>query len=162
MKQGDSNMMQLGALMSPEAILVGISAKSQEIAVQRLVTYAAKQLQVSSSTLIEAIDESTARNAPAQGHGVAILHATNAQIKGMHGFCMLLERPVDFDAADHVPVDIIYLLANGAVPTGLALRTLSKITRLLHDNDRLERLRGCRNDAEAVFALLNEDFALAA
>ena len=72
-----------------------------------------------------------------------------------------LERPVDFDALDGQPVDLVFLLL---APEGAGadhLKALARVARLLRDPDIAMKLRSSR-DAEAIYAVLALPSATAA
>ena len=62
-------------------------------------------------------------------------------------------NPIDFDAVDGRPVDLLFLLLAPAQAGADHLKALSKISRLLRDQGNCEKLRGAKT-TEAVYALL--------
>ena len=71
----------------------------------------------------------------------------------MFGLFARLERPVDFEALDGQPVDLIFLLL---APEGAGadhLKALARVARLLRDAEVARKLRDSR-DAEALYAVL--------
>jgi PTS system nitrogen regulatory IIA component len=69
------------------------------------------------------------------------------------GLFFRLAHPVDFDAIDERPVDIVFLLA---APEGAGadhLKALARVSRLLRDRTLVEKLRATAN-ADALYALL--------
>ena len=66
-----------------------------------------------------------------------------------------LETPVDFEALDDQPVDLVFLLL---APEGAGadhLKALSRIARVLRDGETVAKMRGTR-DAAAIHALLSD------
>jgi len=89
------------------------------------------------------------------GHGVAIPHG---RLNGLEQVTMLfarLETPVDFEAVDDQPVDIVCVLLASETAGADHLKALAKISRLMRKPSTLERLRGS-NNSEAIYALLTE------
>ena len=89
------------------------------------------------------------------GNGIAIPHGKLAGVKGITGVFARLETPVDFEALDDQPVDLVFLLL---APEGAGadhLKALSRIARVLRDGDTVAKIRGTR-DAQAIHALLSE------
>src|SRR5690606_14444071 len=75
------------------------------------------------------------------GQGVAIPHGKMAGLKQIVGVFARLAEPVDFDAADGEPVDIVFLLL---APEGAGadhLKALARISRLLREGSAVEKLR---------------------
>jgi len=92
------------------------------------------------------------------GQGVAIPHGKIAGLKCIVGVFARLAEPVDFDAADGEPVDIVFLLL---APEGAGadhLKALARISRLLREGSAVEKLRASK-DAAALYALLTEEEA---
>ena len=87
------------------------------------------------------------------GNGVAIPHGKLADIKKLHGLFARIEAPIDFDAIDEQPVDLIFLLL---APEGAGadhLKALARVSRLLRDREVCDKVRGT-DSAEAIYALL--------
>ena len=64
-----------------------------------------------------------------------------------------LERPIDFDALDNEPVDLMFLLLAPDNAGADHLKALARIARVLRDSDTAGRLREA-GDAAAIYALL--------
>jgi PTS system nitrogen regulatory IIA component len=92
---------------------------------------------------------------PVVGSGLAIPHGKLPQLDRLHGLFARLDKPVDFDAIDDQPVDLVFLLL---APEGAGadhLKALARISRILRDRAFCEKLRGSENP-DALFALLME------
>src|SRR3982751_3314523 len=84
------------------------------------------------------------------GNGVAIPHGKLPKLSKVFGLFARLERPVDFEALDGQPVDLIFLLL---APEGAGadhLKALARVARLLRDADVALKLRAS-NGAEAIY-----------
>jgi PTS system nitrogen regulatory IIA component len=66
-----------------------------------------------------------------------------------------MAHPVDFDAIDERPVDIVFLLVTPEGAGADHLKALARVSRLLRDRSLVEKLRATEN-AEALYALLVE------
>jgi len=87
------------------------------------------------------------------GNGIAIPHGKLAKLNRLFGLCARLDRPIDFDALDGQPVDLIFVLL---APEGAGadhLKALARIARMLRDAELANKLRDAR-DAEAIYAVL--------
>ena len=69
-----------------------------------------------------------------------------------------VERPIDFDSIDEMPVDLIFLLLAPESAGADHLKALAKVSRLLRDKAICEKLRGAES-ADALFALLTDSSA---
>lgn len=85
------------------------------------------------------------------GRGVAIPHALVAGLPKSFAMVARLARPIDFEAVDDVPVDVVVLLLSPG--TGQNLNVLSLFARQLRDDATVNAIRAARS-AEEVFVLL--------
>ena len=95
------------------------------------------------------------------GNGVAIPHGKLPKLNKVFGLFARLERPVDFEALDGQPVDLIFLLLAPESAGADHLKALARAARLLRDPDIARKLRELR-DAEALYAVLAMPSASAA
>jgi PTS system nitrogen regulatory IIA component len=92
------------------------------------------------------------------GQGIAIPHCKLPELK--HIVCMFarLAEPIDFEAMDGAPVDLVFLLLAPEAAGADHLKALARISRLLRDSQAVEKLRAAR-DAGALYAVLTEGAA---
>jgi len=90
------------------------------------------------------------------GSGVALPHARIPGITGVHAAFARLAEPIDFDAVDDRPVDLVALLVAPEDAGGLHLRALAKVARRLRKEDVRARLRSAPT-LEAMHIILTED-----
>jgi hypothetical protein len=77
---------------------------------------------------------------PGVGHGVALPHARLSSLTTVHGAFLRLEKPVDFDAADRQPVDLVFALF-APTDTGVDhLKALALVSRTLRDQTLCTKL----------------------
>jgi PTS system nitrogen regulatory IIA component len=69
------------------------------------------------------------------------------------GFFARMAAPVDYDALDDAPVDLVFLLLAPEEANNAQLKALARIARLLRDPEVCARLRS-EADPEHVFQLL--------
>jgi mannitol/fructose-specific phosphotransferase system IIA component (Ntr-type) len=87
------------------------------------------------------------------GEGVAVPHALCDSMDQTVMAVLRLEKPVPFDSADGVPVDLIFIMAGHKGDTANHLKLLSKLARLLHDGDFRSAARAAA-DGPALAKLL--------
>ena len=75
------------------------------------------------------------------GEGIAIPHARVKQLTGMTGFFARMATPVDYDALDDAPVDLVFLLLAPEDANAMQLKALARIARLLRDPEVCAQLR---------------------
>ena len=90
------------------------------------------------------------------GCGVAIPHIKLAHVKKMYGILARLDKPVDYDAIDSKPVDLIFMLVAPAdSKTTQHLKMLAHISRLLKDAGTCDAIRGTCEQTK-IAELLNQ------
>ena len=89
------------------------------------------------------------------GSGIAIPHGKLQSLERLYGLFARLEQPVDFQAIDERPVDLIFLLLAPESAGADHLKALARISRVLRDGKVCDKLRGT-DTAEALYAILTE------
>ncbi len=107
----------------------------------------------SSEQIYEKLLERERLGSTGMGHGVALPHARVAGLKQPRGAFLRLAEPVEFDALDEGPVDLVFglLVPDDEVEEHLAL--LGELARLFGDSGTLERIRQARTAAEVLYIL---------
>jgi PTS system nitrogen regulatory IIA component len=90
----------------------------------------------------------------AVGNGVAIPHGKLPKLGRLFGLFARLERPIDFEALDSQPVDLVFLLLAPEAAGADHLKALARVARLLRDQEIARRLRES-HDADALYAVLS-------
>jgi PTS system nitrogen regulatory IIA component len=89
------------------------------------------------------------------GRGVAIPHGKVEGLSAITGLLAKLDTPIDFEAVDDQPVDLIFVLLAPTDASAAHLKALAKVSRLLRDDRVREALRGAETP-EAMFAIAVE------
>src|SRR5438477_11167069 len=153
--------MTITDLVAPEAILPALKVISKKQALQELAARASALTGQNERSVFEVLLQREKLGTTAVGYGIAIPHGKLAKLEKLFGLFARLDRPIDFEALDGQPVDLIFLLL---APEGAGadhLKALARVARLLRDPDVARKLRESR-DAEALFAVLAMPSASAA
>jgi PTS system nitrogen regulatory IIA component len=145
--------MPITDLVAPEAIIPALKVISKKQALQELSARAAELTGLSERAIFEVLLQREKLGTTAVGYGVAIPHGKLPKLEKLFGFFARLERPIDFEAMDGQPVDLIFLLL---APEGAGadhLKALAKVARAMRDADLAAKLRASR-DAQALYAVL--------
>jgi len=87
------------------------------------------------------------------GGGVCIPHARLREVLRPHGVLVRLRQPIEFQAVDGRPVDIVFLLALPASQQLEQLNALAAVARKLRDPNVVRRLRAAES-AAALYAAI--------
>jgi PTS system nitrogen regulatory IIA component len=145
--------MPLNDLLAARAVLPALKVKNKKQALQELAAHAANACGRSEREIFDTLLQRERLGSTGIGRGVAIPHGKLPKLEHLIGLFARLEKPVDFDALDGEPVDLIFLLL---APEGAGadhLKALARIARLLRDEKMAEKLRAAR-DEDALRALL--------
>ncbi|MDE0875900.1 MAG: PTS sugar transporter subunit IIA [Porticoccaceae bacterium] len=82
------------------------------------------------------------------GDGVAIPHCRAAGFKRIHGCLITLQNPINFDAYDDQPVDLIFALVVPEEKNDEHLATLARIAALMQRDSSRQLLRACQNNED--------------
>jgi PTS system nitrogen regulatory IIA component len=148
-------------LVAPNAIIPAMKVNGKKQALQEIAAKAAELTGQNDRAILEILLQREKLGSTAVGNGVAIPHGKLAKLARVTGVFARLERPVDFEALDGQPVDLVFLLL---APEGAGadhLKALARVARLLRDPDVARKLRESR-DADAIYAVLSLPSATAA
>ena len=148
--------MLLTDLVAPNAIIPALKVNGKKQILQELAVRAAELCGQSERTILETLQQREKLGSTGVGNGIAIPHGKLVNIHSIVGIFARLEQPVDFEALDDQPVDLVFLLL---APEGAGadhLKALSRIARVLRDHDLVAKLRAT-DSASAIYAFLNEE-----
>ncbi|MBO0661504.1 PTS IIA-like nitrogen regulatory protein PtsN [Jiella sp. MQZ9-1] len=150
--------MDVETLIEPGAILPDLRANSKKQVLQGLAAKAAEITGISEREIFETILGREKLGSTAVGNGIAIPHGKLDGIERIIGVFARLNRPVDFDALDDQPVDIVFLLLAPQGSGADHLKALSKVARLLRNRNIVEEIRESR-DSHTIYALMTNAMA---
>jgi PTS system nitrogen regulatory IIA component len=145
-------MNDLSDLVSPDAIVPRLAATSRRQALQALADALAKAAGIEARAVFDAVLIRERLSGTGMGEGVAIPHAPVAGITRPIGAFARLETPIDFDALDARPADLVFMLLAPPDKGADHLKALARVSRFLRRADVRERLRSARG-AEEMHAL---------
>ncbi len=153
--------MALADLLQQDAIIPALKVNSKKQLLQELAAKAARITGVPEREVFDVILQRERLGSTGVGHGIAIPHGKLASITSIVGVFARLDNPVDFEALDDQPVDLVFLLL---APEGAGadhLKALSRIARVLRDPELVAKLRATDSDT-AIYTFLNQEQATAA
>jgi len=145
--------MPLHDLVAPNAVIPALKCTSKKQVIQELAAKAAKLVGQNERTIFETLLQREKLGSTGVGNGIAIPHGKLPKLDKLFGLFARLDRPIDFDALDGQPVDLIFLLLAPEAAGADHLKALARVARLLRDPHVANKLRESR-DAEALFAVL--------
>jgi PTS system nitrogen regulatory IIA component len=150
--------MPLSELLSPEAVLPALRVQSKKQALQEISAAAARLTGIDEGEIFSTLLQRERLGSTGIGEGIAIPHGKLASMGRLIGLVARLERPIDFEAIDGQPVDLLFLLL---APEGAGadhLKALARIARALRQPGLVEQARAAR-DGSALYAVLTQSSA---
>lgn len=146
-------MNTLSDLISADAIDANLSAMNKKALFQQLASAAARLTGLPAKKILACLNERERLGSTGFGGGVAIPHGKIEGLPEVIGFFARLNTPVDFNAIDNLPVDLVFLLLSPPDAGADHLKALARVSRALRDRSTIAKLRGARSK-DAIFALL--------
>lgn len=150
--------MELTALITPDAVLPALKVNGKKQALQELAEHAARLTGLDERAIFDTLLQRERLGSTGIGDGIAIPHGKPAGIDRLVGLFARLDKPIDFEALDGQPVDLIFLLL---APEGAGadhLKALARVARVLRQPGIVEKVRSS-HDASALYAVLTEPSA---
>jgi PTS system nitrogen regulatory IIA component len=145
--------MPLEEILTPDAVIASLRVNSKKQALQELSERAAMLSGLAAREIFDALLQRERLGSTGLGDGIAIPHGKLAKCGRIFGIFARLERPIDFDALDGQPVDLMFLLIAPENAGADHLKALALISRVLRGGGLAAKLRATR-DPSALFSLL--------
>ncbi len=133
--------MTLAALLRAEHVFVAVRAADKTRLLQELARRAGAALGLPAAEIAAALAAREALGSTGIGAGIAVPHAQLPRLAATAAFLARLERPVDYDAVDGRPVDLVFLLLGPPAARAEHLAALAAGTRRLRDPATAAALR---------------------
>ena len=158
MNQTIRDNMEIADLLSPDAVVAHLKAANKKQVLQEMAHRAAQLTRLPERRIFDTLLEREKLGSTGMGQGIAIPHGRVSGIQKMTGLFAQIDHPVDFDAMDDQPVDLVFLLLAPEDAGADHLKALARVSRLLRNQGVCEKLRGAPQ-AATLYALLTEPTA---
>ncbi len=147
--------MKIAEILSPDRVSQGHTFTSKKKTLEELAALLARGVPgVQAADILTSLAAREKLGSTGLGHGVAIPHGRMAGVSQSVGAFMRLKHPLDYDAHDGQPVDLVFglLVPQGATETHL--KHLAAIAEMFSDSTFCQKARES-SDEGALFQLLN-------
>lgn len=144
--------MNVNYTLKPDAVATIKAASKRDIFEQLAVRFE-QVYGLDRTTVLERLEEREKLGSTGFGRGVAIPHARVSGTRRPVAVLLRLREPVDFAAADGMPVDIVFGLVSPENSGVAHLHALASISRAVREERIHEALLDARDD-ETLYALL--------
>jgi nitrogen PTS system EIIA component len=142
-------------LLKPENVIADLRVADKSRALQELARRAAELADIPETVVHDALVARERLGSTGIGAGIAMPHARIAGLDGVRGLFARLSRPIDFEAVDGRPVDLVFLLLAPEGAGSAHLAALACASRALRNPATAKKLRETI-DAAALYAILAE------
>ena len=153
--------MDLSTLVLPGAVRVVGQFTSKKRLFQELAEIAAQAHGLSAATVLDGLQERETLGPTGVGHGIALPHARLEDLERIVALFIRLEKPLDYDSVDRLPVDLVFCLLAPKDSGVDHLKALALVSRTMRDSAVVTKLRA-NNDPAKLHAILTETRASAA
>lgn len=145
--------MQLKDFIGQNAILPALKVTGKKQLFQEISARAAMISGIGEREIFDTLWQREKLGSTGVGNGIAIPHGKLAKAGRMFGLFVRLDNPVDFDATDGIPVDLVCVLIAPESAGADHLKALAQVARRLRDTAFTTLLRATRDDA-GIYTLL--------
>ena len=148
-------MVRIEDLLPPECVRRAVTAHSRKRSLDFAADLLAEQYpRVDARPLFNALMERERLGSTGIGEGVAIPHC-RLECPAMMAAFLLLAEPVDYDAPDGKPVDLVFVLVVPPGETSAHLEVLATLATVFRDPATRDRLRRAGSSGELGAILLD-------
>lgn len=145
--------MTLDTIIDRQSVLAGLKPQNKKQLLQELSQAMAGRIAIDHRVIFETLLKREKLGSTGLGQGIAIPHGKLAKCNRIFGVFARLDKPIDFEALDDAPVDLIFLLIAPENAGADHLNALSRAARVLRDQSLVATLRSTR-DPSALYSIL--------
>jgi len=148
--------MELSEILSLGSVHSSLKVQSKKRLFQEISNAASVQFGFDKSATLNALLTRESLGPTGVGRGIAIPHARLAECETVCGMFFSLDMPVDFEAVDRRPVDLVFVLFAPEAAGAEHLKALAQVSRTLRSEQTCTKLRST-DDPQAVYSILCVD-----
>lgn len=148
--------MKILDVLHKDAILADLKALDKKGVLEELVTPVARIAGVNHERLVRVLMERERLGSTGIGDGIGIPHG---KLKGLGSLVLgfgLSRKGIDFESMDGLPAYIFFLLITPENSTGLHLKLLARISRILKNDPFKKKLLNA-TDSDEIYSIIKEE-----
>ena len=143
-------------ILAADAVTAGLVVRGKKALFQQLGATSAQLIGVEARLVVDRLAERERLGSTGFGGGVAIPHGKIEGLERVVGIFVRLDEPIDFNAIDDLPVDLVFALLSPPQAGVDHLKALARVSRRLRDRPFVAKLRGA-GSPDALYALFASD-----
>jgi PTS system nitrogen regulatory IIA component len=145
--------MNISTILNPSRTQYGVTGSSKKRVLENIANLISEDIDsIDANLLFDSLIARERLGSTGLGNGIAIPHCRNANCDTIIGSLIKLEEPVDFDAIDNQPVDLLFVLLVPEQANDEHLSALAAIAEMFSDEEFCTRLRDCA-DGDSLYKL---------
>jgi len=148
--------MKICDVLQKEAILADLKSQNKKGILEELVAPVTEIAKVNQEDLVKVLLERERLGSTGIGGGIGIPHGKMKDLESLVLGFGLSRKGVDFESLDGKPAHIFFLLVTPENSTGLHLKLLARISRILKNEPFKDKLLGA-SDPEEILAIIKEE-----
>ncbi|RWU25387.1 PTS IIA-like nitrogen-regulatory protein PtsN [Pseudomonas alkylphenolica] len=147
-------MIQLESILTPGRSLVNVPGGSKKRVLQEIATLIDREVpDLEMQDVFESLFAREKLGSTGFGNGIAIPHCRLKGCSSPISALIHLDAPIDYDAIDGAPVDLLFVLLVPEAATDAHLELLRQIASMLDRKDVRDRLRAA-SSSEALYQVV--------
>lgn len=145
-------MNDFSEILQPGAVAADLPVANKKSLFQQLGHIAEREMGIEARLVVDRLTERERLGSTGFGGGVAIPHGKIDSLDSVKAAFVRLEKPIDFQAIDDMPIDLVFMLLSPPDAGGDHLKALAQVSRRLRDRTFVAKLRGAGSN-DALYAL---------
>jgi PTS system nitrogen regulatory IIA component len=148
--------MKILDLLKKEAIIPDLKSRTKKEVLEELVAPVARLTEIDMDDLVKVLLERERLGSTGIGGGIGIPHGKLRNLENLIIGFGLSRKGVDFESLDGEPTRIFFLLVTPENSTGLHLKLLARISRILKNEPFRDRLLQA-SDINEIYTIIKEE-----
>lgn len=150
-------MIRLETILTPGRSLVNVPGGSKKRALEQIANLIGREVpELETQTVYEALIAREKLGSTGFGNGIAIPHCRLKGCETPVSALLHLDHPIDFDAIDGAPVDLLFVLLVPEAATDAHLELLRQIASMLDRKEVRDKLRSASSNEALYQVVLDE------
>lgn len=150
--------MNIVGLLDEKTVLPNLDVDSKTEILDKLISSLSSKVNKEElKTIRTAVFEREQIMSTGVGKGLAIPHGKASGINENYAAFAHLKNPVDYEAIDGEPVSLVFLLVGPQSSNSMHIKMLSRISRLMNNNEFRQRLKECKTSEKIIELFKKEE-----
>ena len=150
--------MHIADYATADLIATGLDAQTKDDLLEKMVRLLVGGGRVQNSeVLMGALQKRERVMSTGIGGGIALPHALSDDLEQLYMVFAHTSEPIDFEALDSQPVDLIFMLVGPKACGNVYVKLLARVSRLLQSEDFKNRLRAAATPDEVLEVFRGEE-----